>query len=147
MHTEYQDAAMRTMPSLSVEQLPNWALGLCGEIGEVMQDLQNGKPVVIEVGDVLWYCHAILTCLKVDADSVLADLVPQEFDWGAPCRIAELVKKHIYHFKPLDKTALVQEVRTVIQGCLHLLGATSLQECYRQNVVKLLRRYPEGFNG
>jgi hypothetical protein len=146
MHSEYQNAAMRTMPSLSPEQLPNWALGLCGEVGELAQDFQYCRPMQIEIGDVLWYCHALLTCLRLDADAVLADLpVVTEFDWFAASRVAEQVKKHVYHFKPLNKQALIQDIRTLVAGCVFLLRGETLEECYRQNVEKLLARYPNGF--
>jgi hypothetical protein len=100
----------------------------------------------IEIGDVLWYCHALLTCLRLDADAVLADLpVVTEFDWFAASRVAEQVKKHVYHFKPLNKQALIQDIRTLVAGCVFLLRGETLEECYRQNVEKLLARYPNGF--
>lgn len=133
------------MPNTSPSLLPNWALGLCGEMGEVIEDLSFGRPVVLETGDLLWYCHAILVCLRQEADVVLSDLVAREFDWSAPCRIAELVKKHVYHFKPLQTPNIIKEVQTIYSGCLWLLGTTSVEECYRQNVTKLLERYPDGF--
>ena len=133
------------MPNTTPTMLPNWALGLCGEMGEVMEDLRLGRPVVLEVGDLLWYDHAILACLRQDADAVLSGVTAQEFDWAAPCRIAELVKKHVYHFKPLQTANLLKEVQVVYAGCLWLLEDTPVEECYRQNVAKLLKRYPDGF--
>ena len=145
LHSEVQAAVIRTMPSLSPDHLPNWALGLCGETAEVVSDIAAKRPLTNEVGDQLWYCHALLVCLKVDADDLLLGVVPCKPDLFAPCRIAELVKKHVYHFKPLQKAALLQEIRLVVGSAMTLLGDVPLTECYRQNVVKLLERYPDGF--
>lgn len=145
LHSEFQQAVIRTMPSLSPDQLPNWALGLCGETAEVVADMKAKTALTNEVGDQLWYCHAILACLRVDADDLLFSVVPQPPDLFAACRIAELVKKHMFHFKPLKKDLLLQEIRAVVGGAMTLLGDVPLTECYRQNVAKLLQRYPDGF--
>lgn len=145
MHHEYQEEAMRTMPSLSPEHLPNWALGLCGAVAELQEDIEAGADVVDHVGNVLWYCHAMLTCLKVPADVVLIDLVAATYDPLSAGRIAEIVRKHVFRFRPLDRVRLLSEIRAVAAGCVLLLGSVPLEECYRRNVVRLWQRYPDGF--
>lgn len=62
------------------EALVNWALGLCGESGEVAEVIKkatfHGKPLEIgavksELGDVLWYVAAICTELGLDLGEVM----------------------------------------------------------------------------
>ena len=145
MHHEYQEEAMRTMPSLSPEHLPNWSLGLCGAVAELQEDIEVNADVVEHVGNVLWYCHAMLTCLKVPADVVLSDLVASTYDPMVAGRIAEIVRKHTFRFHPLARTALLAEIRNLVAGCILLLGSVPLAECYRRNILHLWRRYPDGF--
>lgn len=166
MHTEYQLAASRTMPSTSPTHLPNWALGLCGEVAELFSEpfvwadagTLNARKVpkhadkyIIECGDVLWYCHALLTALRVDANSVLTGCVPKQpfvSLYHHACSIAELVKKHVYHFKPLDTEALLGHIINIVEEIERSAGqlGQSLTEVYRLNVEKLQKRWPDSFS-
>lgn len=71
---DYTNAVARTMGcNLSTEEaLANWALGLCGEAGEVSEPIKkylfHGKPLdrdalLRELGDVLWYAEAMAQTL------------------------------------------------------------------------------------
>lgn len=152
MHTEYQNAAARTMPNTSINHLPIWALGLCGELAEYYT-ASPGEDTHSEAGDVLWYCHAILTCLRVDANSVL-DTLPIVYSDDQPLvyagHIAEAVKKHFGHFKPLDSAGIVQNVRRIVADVrAHYVHAypqgPDLLHLYQRNILKLHARYPDGF--
>lgn len=153
MHTTYQMLASRTMPSTSIDMLPNWALGLCGEAAEYLQEADEANSV-LELGDNAWYCHAILTALRVDADMLMAaDQRPTDTPSAlllVSCagRVAELVKKHIYHFKPLRTKEILVLVRTMLQTIEDLAAQrhnTTMTEVYRRNICKLQERWPEGF--
>lgn len=85
---EYQEAVASFMQSsLSNEQaLSNWALGLAGESGEVIElvkkHLYHGKPldearVKEEVGGVLWYVAALLNQLGLSLGEVMGYNIAQ----------------------------------------------------------------------
>lgn len=94
---QFQEACKRTEnPSLSPnEKACNWALGIAGEAGEVV----------------------------------------------------ELIKKNQFHAKGLDLDDLVKEVGDVLYylAALCNLYGLSLEDVAERNVVKLLERYPNGF--
>lgn len=61
------------------ESLCNWALGLSGEVGEVIEHIKkhcfhgkdlNYDEVEKEIGDVLWYVSALCTQLGLNLDEV-----------------------------------------------------------------------------
>lgn len=78
----YQTAVSRTMGDLKGDSaLCNWALGLAGESGEVVELVKkhcfHGKPIDIgeltkELGDVLWYVAALCNTLGLSLSSVMA---------------------------------------------------------------------------
>jgi len=152
MHTEYQTAAARTMPNTSINHLPIWALGLCGELAEC-RTADAGEATHLEAGDSLWYCHAILTCLRMDANDVLS-ILPVAYSDDEPLvyagHIAEAVKKHFGHFKPLDVGGIVRNVRQIVaiiqvQQQTRYPDGPDLLHLYQQNLLKLQERYPDGF--
>jgi NTP pyrophosphatase (non-canonical NTP hydrolase) len=66
---------------------------------------------------------------------------------GEAGEVADHIKKHVWHGKPLDVDHLVKECGDVfwyLDRLLMLLGV-SLEECMQRNVDKLVERYPEGF--
>lgn len=152
MHTEYQTAAARIMPSSSPEQLVNWALGLCGEVSEIQSHPEGDtQGLLLECGDGAWYCHAMLTALRLDADAVFLGTpryTPFVSAYFHACQIAELVKKHIYHFKPLNVERLVQHIVHILDHIerLAFLADCTLVEVYRLHIEELQQRYPEGFD-
>jgi NTP pyrophosphatase (non-canonical NTP hydrolase) len=81
--SEYQSEVWRTMnPSLTPQQaLSNYAMGLAGETGEVLEPLKkhlfhdktlNVEDVQRELGDVLWYTAALANTLGLDLTETLA---------------------------------------------------------------------------
>ena len=94
---EYQELAARTVNSTlsERERIANFALGLAGEAGEVI----------------------------------------------------ELLKKHLYHNKPLALGELKKELGDVqwyLSGIAYLFGM-SLEDVAAANIEKLEKRYPNGF--
>ncbi len=59
----------------------------------------------------------------------------------------ELVKKHLFHQHPLDKTGLIKELGDVAWYLAEAAWAldVSLEEILIQNIEKLKKRYPKGF--
>jgi len=84
--SKYQQLVARTMnKTLSLEQATaNYAMGLCGEAGEVSEPLKkhlfHGKSLDVdalaaEMGDVAWYLAALANTLGIDMGEVLASNV------------------------------------------------------------------------
>lgn len=79
---DYQHQAARTAPNGCVfEQLSNYAFGLVGESGELIDHLKkvlyHGHPVNKpkireEAGDVLWYLANLLREFGIEMDEVMA---------------------------------------------------------------------------
>lgn len=62
--------------------------------------------------------------------------------------ILDIIKKHTYYGKPIDKVNLAEEVGDVLWYCaliLRNLGMT-FEEAAQMNVNKLRKRFPEKFN-
>ncbi len=82
MHLEeYQDAVTRTMNKKAPREqaLSNYAMGLAGESGEVLEMLKkhiyhghtlSSTEMKKELGDVLWYLTAIAEELEIDMPEV-----------------------------------------------------------------------------
>ncbi len=67
---------------------------------------------------------------------------------GEAGECVDLIKKHLHHGVPLDKTKLIKELGDV-RWYLELLAISadvSMEEIERQNTEKLRIRYPIGFN-
>jgi NTP pyrophosphatase (non-canonical NTP hydrolase) len=60
----------------------------------------------------------------------------------------ELIKKHLYHGKPLDRAKVVKELGDVAWYLMFLADAvgSSLEEVALTNNAKLRERYPNGFS-
>jgi len=66
---------------------------------------------------------------------------------GEAGECSELIKKHVFHNRALDREELQAELGDVLWYVAMLADACglSLQEIAAHNVEKLSRRYPEGF--
>ena len=61
--------------------------------------------------------------------------------------VADIIKKHLFHGKPLDLSSLEAELGDVLwylDRTLALIGV-SLEHCMWSNDLKLEERYPNGF--
>lgn len=66
---------------------------------------------------------------------------------GEAGEVVELIKKHLYHGKPLDKTELLSELGDVVwyvAAMAHNAGL-DIADVLAFNVIKLSQRYPDGF--
>lgn len=67
---------------------------------------------------------------------------------GEAGETADMLKKHLFHGKPLNAAEVVKELGDVlwyVAGMATALGA-SLDDIAQQNVDKLRTRYPDGFS-
>lgn len=63
----------------------------------------------------------------------------------ATSRVSERFKKHLLHYKDLDREALILEMGDVLWYFTHILNANNITfyQVIQANVVKLCDRYPE----
>ena len=67
---------------------------------------------------------------------------------GEAGETADMLKKHLFHGKPLDVGEVIKELGDVmwyVAGMATTIGA-SLDDVAQRNVDKLRRRYPDGFS-
>ncbi|QLK85585.1 nucleoside triphosphate pyrophosphohydrolase family protein [Staphylococcus sp. 17KM0847] len=67
---------------------------------------------------------------------------------GEAGEVADLIKKHIFHGHELEREAIVKELGDVLwylSSLAHVCDIT-LDEVAEQNIEKLTKRYPNGFN-
>jgi NTP pyrophosphatase (non-canonical NTP hydrolase) len=67
---------------------------------------------------------------------------------GEAGETADMLKKHLFHGKPLDADELIKELGDVlwyVAGMATAVGA-SLDDVAQRNVDKLRKRYPDGFS-
>jgi NTP pyrophosphatase (non-canonical NTP hydrolase) len=66
---------------------------------------------------------------------------------GEGGEVVDLIKKHLFHDKPLDRAKLIEELGDQLwyfQCCLEAIDGT-FEEVAEANDKKLKRRYPKGF--
>jgi NTP pyrophosphatase (non-canonical NTP hydrolase) len=165
---EYIPLANVTMPKgrTREENLSMLALGLCGEASEVSVAFDNNPEkdaIGKEIGDVMWYAanliHGFLPTFifKWKEEISIFGVVSLPENWQQPMLralmedtgiIAEHVKKHLYHGKPLSLPALDEQVGNVICGCIAAARYAKLdiEDILDTNIAKLKARYPEGFS-
>ena len=163
-NTADQLDAARAIPEgmPAADLILNAALGLCGEAAEVLAAFLAPDPTgterIAELGDVLWYCAALMTAFGADLEDVVGSQDPpltlaREWRWHsdqlitAAGGIAELVKKHRFHGRTLHRSGIL--TRTVaIVGAVRGLAAHvggDLPTICAANVAKLQKRHPDGF--
>lgn len=145
---------MRTKPNiLSNQLLVSGALGIAGEYSEVLLDIRDGRDILLECGDIIWYCA--VTCDSINMS--LGEIFPTENDVclfvpsiniGA---IAEIAKKAFLHgltIKIKQKVILLDAVHDLLKWVreqLSTFGGYTLEECMLANINKLNGVYPNGF--
>jgi len=67
---------------------------------------------------------------------------------GEAGEVADAIKKHLFHGRPLDRDAVVRELGDCLWYVATMAAAigASLDEVGATNVDKLRRRYPDGFS-
>ena len=120
---EYQNLAMRTNDGKGTERLEEWIREETGAEykGDVM--IEN----------------------EIDAGGLLNGCLGLSGEAG---ELNDLVKKWIFHKKPLDREHMKKEIGDVcwyIADICHSMGF-DLGEIFQMNIDKLKARYPEGFS-
>ena len=66
---------------------------------------------------------------------------------GETGEIADICKKYLYQGHELDKEHMIEELGDVLWYCAEMASGlcVDLAEVARRNIVKLRRRYPNGF--
>lgn len=66
---------------------------------------------------------------------------------GESGEVIDLIKKHLFHGKPLDNNKLIEELGDVrwYLELLFVCTGTTMTEVEERNIAKLRKRYPNGF--
>lgn len=153
--SDFQRAAERTMTNTTTntERMQNAALGLCGEAAELMEIVGGITPILDEAGDLLWYVAQMCKAF----DMSIADIPPEDFAWDEDealsqlwrhtGKIADQIKKHVYHQKPMNLIDLARHLRAVVTAVDILLSFTdkTIADACEYNTGKILKRFPAGF--
>lgn len=161
----YQELAARTLVARPGFQLTErelmiaWnTIGLCGEVGEVVEQVQKAQFVGKELGDVLWYIAALCTKLEVSMAEFQYSVIAPAKDKTqlelaaaltvAASGVAELVKKGIFHRHGLNELLMLKALREVYTCAVQLswIIEVPIGEIAHENIEKLMKRYPAGFN-
>ena len=67
---------------------------------------------------------------------------------GETGEVIDIIKKHLYYEKELDKNHITEELGDIMFYLVNLASALdiSMVNVLEQNIEKLNKRYPEGFN-
>lgn len=156
----YQKHAKRTMNwDLSPnQQLSTMALGICGELGEVVAihgELENASEVDNEAGDTFWYIANICTVLGIEWSIMFPDevkKVPLQDGTNLAvihaAAIADVAKKTVAHGHVLDIDTMYNSLRGLVESLLVILYyfGLDLGKVLENNQLKLMKRYPKGFS-
>jgi NTP pyrophosphatase (non-canonical NTP hydrolase) len=156
----YQKHALRTINrELDLDkQFNNFALGIVGELGEVAELLdaiqEDIEPITNEIGDVFWYIANFCSFLQYD----WRQLFPQKnkriklgsasntaFRYAA--KIADSVKKTTAQNHTLDNPQIIANLAGIMNSLASIYAyyGVTPQEICTYNHLKLLKRYPGGF--
>jgi NTP pyrophosphatase (non-canonical NTP hydrolase) len=155
---DYQKLAMRTCSSpdknninSSKLQLLHACLGICSEVGEIVEDLNNTKNVFQECGDVSWYCAIGLDAIGFDMENIDTSLIADD-PWeeivvhaGIAC---DCVKRHVFYQVELDEDKFTQAIGCVM-ACVESISldtGNELEVALEKNIEKLRIRYPDKFS-
>lgn len=147
------------------------AMGLAGETGELLTLVgeMHGKRISDperkacreklpkEIGDCFWYAAAICTKIDVDFESLFLNQtlgvkgtkasMPMRLA-GAMGAIVEHIKKGVFHQHGVNTLALSLLVRDYVFALVDLCywHGFEVADVWNENIEKLKRRYPAGFN-
>ncbi len=172
---DFQKYSSRTLTGYIAEKydwkvdLAGLAMGLSGEAGEVVTPILrsldmkkfNREEMIDELGDVLWYCAAILTVNKVEFESLTflkhhelncartPSLIKKVFELGKHCgEVCNYVKKVAFHDHEYDKESLIDSVQTVVWTVCDICQVIEVEisDVFDYNAEKLTKRYPDGWS-
>lgn len=163
---EYQKNAIRTANVNQSDDLAlaNWALGLAGEAGEVLELMLFGSTLPSEkrfarlqeeLGDVFWYIAVMCEQLGVKMSALDGNIDSIEYPSDnsvfmltlSACGLADSIKKVVFHKKNLDKELIGTALKNAYAYCCYVCNDNyiNIQEALIQNINKLKKRYPDGW--
>lgn len=144
--------------------LPGAALGICGEIGELLES--NPDTTIFEAGDTLSYVYIMAEVLLLDGSRWIDPmhlndpsychhhyrLAQHSWRWPkttideaiiSALRVSELAKKRAIQGRPIRSEAFEPHLRTIVQQLSVYLAdrQISIEETLERNVQKLSIRY------
>jgi len=149
--------ATATQPT-DLTQALHMMLGVCGEVGEVVELLEgfktDSKKLTLELGDLLFYLRGVEQYLEphemttMDSISVMPD--PQQNPgrvlYQTSGALAEMLKKHWAYNRELDVPAFAAYLRrmySAIKTVCERDQQGTMDEIFRANYEKLSTRYPD----
>jgi NTP pyrophosphatase (non-canonical NTP hydrolase) len=155
---DYQQLALRTAGHMNTDQmLINSALGLPGEVAEILELLENGsfacgKPTN-ELGDLCWYIAIGFYAIKCNFDLVtfvLSSYYSEDFVKEmviSTGKYSDYIKKVYFQGHKMEQgycaELLVSCYWAVFNACQE--WNLDLNQILQDNIDKLKRRYPDGF--
>lgn len=159
----YQKEAAKTINyALPYEmRLMEMGLGICGEVGELikiinspMSRMESRRQVKNEAGDINWYAAALCTLVGHEFSDVFPDEM-QPYPPGvasdriviAAAEIADAIKKTVAQGHQLDINMILDHLQNLVSNLAVLLEFYGFEytEVLTENIEKLRRRYPNGF--
>ncbi len=136
-------------------------LGVCGEGAELIDAMSDDNyQVLMEAGDLLWYVRTCCRRLHISFPRLFM-LAQQTYtsDCGTQNeeadvmlqmtgRFADVVKKHAWHGKPVNKAAWIGLLLPIVCRTLAISDASggwTHERIFKANHDKLRARYPKGF--
>lgn len=154
---EYQKLALRTLPakeSATLDhrqiQLVHAIFGISGEIGEIIQDLEDRANVIQEVGDILWYVAIALDAIDFDFEDLeyTVDVSHTYDDLTIQTSIAvDIVKRHIFYKSEFNFEKFLLAIGGIMSALYGIAEEYrfNLEKAMELNIAKLKSRYPEKF--
>lgn len=150
----YYHAAKRTMNStLSREmQLCTAALGICGEVGEVLTALETSidipnRAVINELGDVCWYITWSMELFDITMLHSFVSSPENDRDvYLLAAQFADIVKKIACHQHPMTAThkATIIDILSRLHAWVCDAATwenASIYDVYEANIAKLQQRF------
>jgi NTP pyrophosphatase (non-canonical NTP hydrolase) len=154
---KYQDFVEQMLSEASKEsfntRLITSVCGLAGEAAECLSAAYTKDKILDECGDVLFYVSVAATALDISFESMVnhcherLDVQLEVKKLSINCgNYADLVKKYLFHSKPLDIDKLIIILKEVIFNVKNIAQyyQYSLDQIIEKNIDKLNNRYKSG---
>ena len=151
---EYQRLSARTLNKVTAEidtqklEALNYFLGIQGELYELRKCGVDSAEYIDELGDCWWYLAALHTVFgeHLDVSIEYAEQSHETEECATLGQLAEMLKKWVFHDKPLDKHKLAMwlgDLTVNLTKCLN--PYQDVGAVWEHNIQKLQSRYPDGF--
>jgi NTP pyrophosphatase (non-canonical NTP hydrolase) len=152
---EYRSLAQRTANPSSPNRLAVAALGLVGETAELIAE-EDTSSITLELGDVMWYVAELSTIMggEIPSSDSFAVIYKNLSSYRLCIELvvqtgglADYVKKVVGHGHGMDPSRILSYLDAIVQILRWLANRQqfSFEGALEQNIDKLRRRYPDGF--